>query len=315
MTVCDADNELDTDGFDLRVERVGPAQQQSALALLAGGGRGRTRQTRRFLRDEGINLDHFWIVRHEGRPLLTLLVAVRPGRSGLLIHSPLDRRPVMMVGLTRAARAAADSFDSQQVLMLQALLDLDRSSASRALARAGFEDLAVLSCLRLRVGGAGSDTADQRGDWCSWSEANRPLFVAAIEASYEQTRDCSGLVGLRPTDDVLAGHMASGDGMEPDLWRVCLIDGQPAGVVLMNPIRQRRSMGLVYLGVASRWRGQGVGSDLLAWAQAETSRRGFSHLELSVDEVNEPAIRLYRRAGFQRAARKRVMICRLKSRD
>jgi ribosomal protein S18 acetylase RimI-like enzyme len=63
------------------------------------------------------------------------------------------------------------------------------------------------------------------------------------------------------------------------------------------------------LGIAIErdWRGRGIGRLLLHDLQAAASERGFPGLSLSVHAEN-PAIRLYERAGFEHAARSETAI-------
>lgn len=60
---------------------------------------------------------------------------------------------------------------------------------------------------------------------------------------------------------------------------------------------------LYSLATAPEARGQGVGSALLAAADAAARRRGCRALKLEVRTDNDAAIRLYERHGFRRAGR------------
>src|SRR5690606_41179312 len=87
--------------------------------------------------------------------------------------------------------------------------------------------------------------------------ANEPAFAAAILASYEQTLDCPGLLGLRTIDDIIAGHMATGQ-FVPDLWMALYEGDKPAAVMLLGSLPQRQALELVYLGVSVSHRRQGL---------------------------------------------------------
>lgn len=56
------------------------------------------------------------------------------------------------------------------------------------------------------------------------------------------------------------------------------------------------------IGVAEGWRGRGVGTALLAAAAEAAAASGVARLCLSV-ELDNPALRLYRRAGWHEVAR------------
>jgi len=53
--------------------------------------------------------------------------------------------------------------------------------------------------------------------------------------------------------------------------------------------------------VLPEWRGQGVGSELVARMLEQLRLQGYSHTSLSVQGAN-PALRLYERLGFRIAA-------------
>ena len=139
-------------------------------------------------------------------------------------------------------------------------------------------------------------------------------FARAIEASYEQTADCPGLVGLRRIEDIIAGHMAAGQ-FVPELWLALRRRGEPVGVMLVNELTQGAGFELVYLGIAAPYRGQGLARSLLAYGLGQASVRGRANwgtdnprLHLAVDEANPAARQLYARFGFRASTRKLAMI-------
>jgi len=132
-------------------------------------------------------------------------------------------------------------------------------------------------------------------------------FVRALDASYEQTRDCPKLRGLRATEDVIAGHKAAGR-FEPDLWTLLRLDGEPAGVQLLAPVDEQGCVELVYLGLAPAARGRGLATLLIHQAYAACVGVGLPLLTLAVDRANDPAVRLYRGQGFYRVARRQALV-------
>ncbi|MBI5935612.1 MAG: GNAT family N-acetyltransferase [Chloroflexi bacterium] len=56
---------------------------------------------------------------------------------------------------------------------------------------------------------------------------------------------------------------------------------------------------LTYIGVAESARGQGLGAELARRFCAASAAAGYKRVSLSVETENEPAIRLYRRLGFE----------------
>jgi ribosomal protein S18 acetylase RimI-like enzyme len=51
--------------------------------------------------------------------------------------------------------------------------------------------------------------------------------------------------------------------------------------------------------VLPRWRGRGLGRELLRWGIALCRARGAERIELSVEALNERALGLYRTDGFE----------------
>jgi ribosomal protein S18 acetylase RimI-like enzyme len=133
------------------------------------------------------------------------------------------------------------------------------------------------------------------------------LFARAILASYEQTMDCPGLLGLREVDDIIAGHMATGR-FDPSLWYAFYQGDVPVGVMLLGILPPHRSGELIYLGIAPAYRGKGLARPILEHGLGELSARDTTRLLLAVDEANQPAIRLYRHLKFRTSARKAALI-------
>jgi ribosomal protein S18 acetylase RimI-like enzyme len=74
--------------------------------------------------------------------------------------------------------------------------------------------------------------------------------------------------------------------------------GQMVGLVLCSKIRQ--DIGHVtQICVVPSHRGRGIGELLIADTMRELRKRDFSELSLTVTQANTPAVKLYRRMGFQ----------------
>lgn len=88
--------------------------------------------------------------------------------------------------------------------------------------------------------------------------------------------------------------------------RIALVEGAPAGYVLVALMRERLGAVpvpyIVAIAVEPDHRGVGVGRQLLGWAVGETRRWavavGAPAVELSVAESNRPARALFEREGF-----------------
>jgi GNAT superfamily N-acetyltransferase len=79
--------------------------------------------------------------------------------------------------------------------------------------------------------------------------------------------------------------------------RVLLADGQPVGVALIA--RRGWSSRLAAMGIAKEYRGQGNGTWFMEKLIEEARERNDHEMNLEVIEQNEPAVRLYKKEGFQ----------------
>lgn len=137
--------------------------------------------------------------------------------------------------------------------------------------------------------------------WAGWSDR---LLDAHAQAKYLSFRD--------ETDSLIfpsLGHPAGcrdlmcaircRAGFCPQAtWLVCAPGGEPAGTV--QGLWDRPGVGAIQnLGVVPAYRGQGLGSALLARALAGFRAAGAKHVILEVTAQNVPAVRLYRAFGFR----------------
>ena len=79
------------------------------------------------------------------------------------------------------------------------------------------------------------------------------------------------------------------------------VDGNPVGMCKLVPL-QHRNAHIVYLGgvaIDPVYAGKGYGLTLMQEVIAFAQHRGFLRIELSVATINEKAIRLYEKAGFE----------------
>jgi mycothiol synthase len=83
--------------------------------------------------------------------------------------------------------------------------------------------------------------------------------------------------------------------------------------MLLNPVLNRQSMEVVYLGLARPWRRQGLGRKLMMHAISLARQERIKSLILAVDENNRPAVRLYESLQFTPTARKQAMVCAMQA--
>lgn len=295
----------------MEIRQVNAAGRREALGRLMASGLALTdiqhEQLDDYARRLGISYEHFWGAYEEhGELRAASLMVPRPGRSGMMFVSRVRKRGDLPTAAA-VIRAAADSVRSDQVRLLQSLVDPEADLEARAFMDAGFGELAMLCYMQRGVSGRVPLPEPPAGVRClPYVESRRKVFKAILQASYEQTLDCPGLLGVRDLEDVLAGHQATGQ-FDPAMWTLLIEGDEPAGVALFNRLDELNGAELVYLGLPPRSRGKGYGSLLVRRGLAQCANIGASAVSLAVDQANEPAMRLYRRLGFYRVARKRAL--------
>jgi len=93
------------------------------------------------------------------------------------------------------------------------------------------------------------------------------------------------------------------EGMPRRIALVAEIDGEIAGFAVASRVGAVAE--LESIAVVAGWQGRGIGRTLLDWVIAGLRMAGVTELELGVRESNQAAAKLYRRAGFFEAGRRR----------
>lgn len=298
-----------------RIIRIDHANRLPAVDRLVTGMRGSDpERARRFLEyacASEIRLDCMWSAVNDDHDIhATVLAVPSPGRTAMVFTSrPAHRSQVPL--LATLVRRACEAIGEEGVDVAQALPEPSETLTEAALVDAGFLRLADLSYLERRKPTRGEAFAP------IWPEGVKAVAFdtskeadlhAILEASYIDTLDCPGLIGLRRTEDVIAGHRATGR-FDPSMWTLLYAEGRGAGALLLNPCPASESIELVYLGLAPWARGRGFGRLLLQHGLHLSRRYGKERMiSLAVDEANVPALRLYRRCGFRVAAHRIAMI-------
>ncbi|MCC5830248.1 MAG: GNAT family N-acetyltransferase [Phycisphaeraceae bacterium] len=305
------------------IRPVEPGRRRRMLGLLlTGKARGGEMAADQFIAlaaSEPWATDELWAAWRGDEPAAVVLLVPCVGRTAVVFISP--------AGSADYPDAAGQLLDAvcgrqppERFSILQTLAEPHQSAEIQVFASAGFEPLAHLVYME-RAGGSddlaalGSvrrpEVAVRTVDPSFTLSRFRPElegdFARGIERSYEGTLDCPRLLGLRTTDDVIAGHRAVGQ-FDPDLWWCIHAHGRAEGVVLLNPHPARSCLELVYLGLGPHLRGKRLGRLLMRHALAQAHRRGLGLVQLAVDELNTPAMKLYQELGFQSVSRRLAMI-------
>jgi RimJ/RimL family protein N-acetyltransferase len=247
------------------------------------------------------------------RPTGLVLAVVLPGRTAIVMVPPHDALADSAAEQPRVLRHALAELAGRRLHYVQALVEPDAPSKQVALAASGFARLAPLLYLERDARYPWIDPPDEdAARWITYSAATHDTFGAVLLGTYEQSRDCPELAGLRPVDDILRSHQATGEFL-PESWYVVEVDRAPAGCLLLTHLHERRVCEIVYMGVVPRFRQRGIGRLLLEQALARARATDARQVAVVVDERNVPARRLYERVGFRHTARRDAFLHTLRA--
>lgn len=316
MTISHTDPKqlLPEDGGSGKIVQIGSDRLEEAIERLTSvKGESDPAHARRFIQfahQQQIDLTWLWSrLDDRGRVLLTALFVPSPGRTCMVFATnPVSQPDIRSLGevLKHGCHVLADS----DLDLAQALLEPSEELLKAAFSAADFDDLAMLSYLERPVP---SKRTNCDVHWPlgvtvePFRENLSDELLAVLDASYVETQDCPGLFGLRRTEDILAGHKASGE-YDPSLWTLLRLDGEACGALLLNPVPESHAIELVYMGLAPHARGRKLGAQLLNYGLSQLAGRTEHSITLAVDELNAPALGLYRKAGFRAVLRRRAMI-------
>ncbi len=297
-----------------RVVRVGPGLlMAAAVRLVSPAGRDDADAAERFLgyaEASGVDLGHFYARLDDAGAVTAAALAVpSPGRTAMIFaNRPSSHQHAAETA--QVIRRVADAIDGRRVSLAQALLEPNESLERLAFEAAGFRFLARLSYLQRAM-----PTRRSAPQWsfpdgvCArpYAESIHDELLAILDATYEDTLDCPGLVGLRRTEDILAGHRETGR-FEPSLWTLLYEADRGVGLLLLNPSQHQDQVELVYMGLVKSARGRGLGRSLLRHGLSLLAGRRERSVVLAVDEANGPAVKLYRGEGFRTMMRRSALV-------
>ncbi len=303
-----------------RFSQVPRGEHRRALALLlTGQSDAHAPAVDSFLtyaRQQNLTLQHLWWALRDDEPQLAALLMPCAGRTAMMFLSPTsknqrDAQPVAVELIRRTVQSA----NPAHVHLVQALLEPRQTNIEQLYLQAGFTTLATLVYLENTLPMSRAAASPPAINWpdqfklqlASYSPAQHDLFARTILATYEDTRDCPGLRGLRDIADIIDGHQSIGR-FDPHLWHVLHQGDEPVGVMLLNPMPTQGTMELVYLGLTPSWRGRGLGKTLLQWGLELTRSAHLRSMICAVDADNAPAVNLYQSLGFVATGRKVALI-------
>jgi ribosomal protein S18 acetylase RimI-like enzyme len=222
----------------------------------------------------------------------------QPGNTALLWLPQLVTGENVQTAV-RLAEAAVAQLDRMAVGMSQVILparDTDLDSLLTAIGFRYLADLMYLTCEAERF--AGQLPASDALEFEAYDNSQRGRLAGLIERTYEDTLDCADLNGTRSMRDVINGYQATGM-FRDENWLFVRSHGEDVGVLLLADHPQARHVELIYMGLVPEARGRGWGRCITQHAQRLARRANVERIVLAVDAANEPALRMYRAAGFE----------------
>jgi mycothiol synthase len=228
----------------------------------------------------------------------TMICLPIPGASAL-VWPPQTKK------LTSAGRVedelvhhAAGWLRAQGCRLGQALLVADETHLAAALERNGFRHTTALWYMRREMGLAVPRADQSRLSLVAYDATDAALFSETLLRTYEGTRDCPEVNGVRTISEILDGHSADA-GANYSHWWLAFDGERPIGVLLATESPEWESWEIAYIGIVPGARRQGFGRELMLKALVEARVAEVQQLTLCVDARNEPAIGLYRSLGFE----------------
>ncbi len=245
-------------------------------------------------------LDDLWVARCGDADIGAILAVRQPGSTALLW--PPEVIDIDGDGAGQIAdlliRAAGCGLDEQGVLFTQVLLEPGDIVNRELMTRNGFPQRAELLLLERDFIEPLPTMPVVPWEVVPFQESERARFASIIERTYQETRDCPSLSGVRSGGEALVAHRASGV-FEPARWSVFQQAGRDVGALLLADHPDRNQWEVVYLGVLPELRGRGFGRAMLTFGLHQARAAGRSGMFLAVDAANSYAVSIYKTLGFQ----------------
>jgi len=240
------------------------------------------------------------LVAPDGDGLAAVWVQRLPGLTAAVWPPPVD------CSASQALLHEAGKFlDEQEITLAQVLLSTQAEGIAKLLSSNGFRHLADLQYLMVDGQPFPANEPENTLHFEPAAGEQPDRLCHLVEQTYQGTRDCPAIHGVRTMQDVLAGYRATGS-YDPQQWFFVQHQQQDVGVLLLNQHPPGKNWELVYMGVIPTARGNGFGWQIANYAQWKAGQGGAERLVLAVDEANEPALAMYARAGFIAWDRRRI---------
>ena len=144
----------------------------------------------------------------------------------------------------------------------RALLESDATADEKVLCEGGFQRLSELLYLVSPDSEFPTSRPVSPLEFEPYSPANHRRLAEIVQATYQQTRDCPQLNGVRDVEDVLAGYRAAGV-FDSGRWLIVRHAGSDVGCLLLTDFPEHDNWELTYMGVTPSARGNGWGIEIV----------------------------------------------------
>jgi len=220
-------------------------------------------------------------------------------RAGKLLHLLIDqasRETELVQAITYAGDDNAILEACYAVAGLKRIADLNQMECSLTVPRTVPSQSHQSNHLRDNTT-INKPTIEAEIDYVPWEPALSDLFTQLVDRTYVGTLDVPELNGIRDSKNTLLGYAACLPHSKRPWWILRHPNGESIGCLLLCPYSDFAE--LVYIGLVPESRGRGYSRSIMQFAHEWTLERGLQRMVLAVDHRNEPAIRLYRRLGYE----------------
>ena len=197
--------------------------------------------------------------------------------------------------------------DAENARLVMLLVDFQQSADATLLDEYGFDKVSELLNLNAERAIFPTDCPTNRLSFRPYKNKLWDEMVALVEKTYKNTLDFPRLTGLVPADIILRGYQES-HVFDPSLWFFIEYQSQITGALLLSQIDNSEHLELTYVGLTETFRGQGFFREIVHFSQFFAKERNSSHLLVSVDLANIPALNTYFRCGFQIHDQKEIFV-------
>lgn len=286
----------------IRPDELLPAARLLFLAVLEAEREKRAERFASLVTSGEIDPAGLLVARRNGTPVGAAVVQLLPGGSAVVVPPSPQGGEVADI----LATATVDFLQNSPSVIAHLFLDPSEVSKAVPLLRYGFRSAATITHMLRDLEHLPPPPI---GLTFTPSAVDPVLFGETLLDTYIDSLDVPEANTDRPADDILTGYRP-GQPDPPHWWLARDSAGTPVGLVILIPPRFSPTWELGYLGVVPAARGSGFGTTLLRFALRTARELGASHLTLSVDTRNEPALALYRSHGFRSFQEQRVFLWR-----